>query len=201
MDTSKTTSQLIAQLCHQLDISEFPRIPKLSTDASMTISAKAWKKFQLFKKQNMLQRVFMKNELVTNIGVLVGQRSKSDTLIVEDYQMLNSNCKNQNDEYPIQLLAANILNSERKNIVGWCIFTTGTGVSVPSMEIERLRQHVQTLNIFSSALNFVIVVDVMKASSDEDEAAHLECYDLSDLMNSENGNVSSVAAMQWTVDD
>ena len=195
MNVSTSSSQIIATLCQQLNIDSFPQPPPLSSSCPIAISVGAWGKLQFFDPTPMLQHVFSLNTLHPRVGLLLGQYTLDNVAVVHDvHQVAQSS-----PATAIQTIVQQILtggHQQQQAIVGWCIFTTGTGIGIPATQLDQITACVGTLDCIPSALACLLVVDVMKASTTSEEGAHLECYDL----NFQNGKPTPLAR-QWSVDE
>jgi|TARA_B110000211_G_C14011643_1_gene523431 hypothetical protein len=136
----------------------------------------------------LLRNSLSTNTLVTRVGLLTGKEIH-DGVVVEDVLL-----SKQKDYLSFMFRA--IEQDREKVLVGWCIMTMGTGISVPNEELKRVKEYVDKLDTVPEALQSLVVIDVMKSAGPEE--AHLECYDLCNLFLAEG--VPSVQSMKWSVD-
>ena len=187
--------QLTTQLCQQLNVHSFPPLPTLSTNAPITLSLECFEQLQHLDQNALLHQVLTQNRLLTKTGLLFGYYNPDHSRTVERIQPIETQ-SNASTEAIIDLLVANMVKDEN-NIVGWCIMSVGTGISVPSTELHVVKACTNALKHVPKALDCLIVVDVMKTSNDKEEGAYLECYDLCQVFQSPMAPMS----WQWTVEE
>jgi hypothetical protein len=127
--------------------------------------------------------------------VLVGRENPEEGIVVDSFIGLFP------DEFrdSVSGVVRSVLSDENHSMVGWYVCTMGTGVGVPTIELEKMRACVHALDCCApKGLECLLVVDVLKSYNSEE--AHLECYNICNLLKRETLSQGDVAVpMEWGI--
>lgn len=143
----------------------------------------------------MLRETLSSNRLASRVGVLVGRENPEEGIFVDSFISLISDDVVDS----ISKVVHSVLNDEHRSVVGWYVCTMGVGVSVPMIELETMRACVCALDeCLPKGLECLLVVDILK--SYQAEEAHLECYNICNLLKRETLSQGDVAVpMEWGI--